>query len=251
MRRVHLQLPVYLPDGVYRRLRGMRDSLRGGHCTIDLWGDRDVEYSFIAAELPPGPGMALDFGCGPGQLALVAAQRGYQVLAIDLEPQRFPWNHPRVEFRQADFLQAHAPSGEFDVVINCSAIEHVGLSGRYGITREQEDGDLAAIHRLHAALKPGGVMLLTVPCGRDAVFAPLHRVYGTERLPRLIERFELVKQVFWVKSRENRWRLAERDEALDFVATADLENPARCTYALGCFVLCRPQGMASASGNGS
>jgi hypothetical protein len=41
----------------------------------NLRGDRDIEYSWILANLPSGPGKALDFGCGKSYLALVAARK--------------------------------------------------------------------------------------------------------------------------------------------------------------------------------
>jgi len=242
MRRVHLQVPVYLPEGLYGCLRDLRKARSGEAEAAGLAGDREVEYTFIAAELPPGPGKAMDFGCGPGQLSLLAAQRGYQVLALDLEPQRFLWSHPSVEFRKADLLQEVLPESHFDVILNCSAVEHVGLASRYGVakTNANGEGDLLAMGRMRRLLKLGGRMLLTIPCGRDAVFAPLHRVYGAERLPRLLEGFEVVQQVYWKKDVQNRWAMVKREEALDFTATANYHQVFRCQYALGCFALVRP-----------
>ena len=40
---------------------------------LDLKGDRNVEWSWVAAEMPEGPGMALDFGPGGSQLSTIAA----------------------------------------------------------------------------------------------------------------------------------------------------------------------------------
>jgi hypothetical protein len=73
-------------------------------------------------------------------------------------------------------------------------------------------------------------MLLSVPVGRDAVFSPWHRVYGPERLPRLLDGFAVEASEFWVKDADNRWITAEEATAL---ATQPLER----LYGLGCFVL--------------
>jgi len=240
MKRVHLHVPVYLPEGLYGRLRdlhGDRSAAAG------LAGDREVEYTFIAAELAAGPGKAMDFGCGPGMLSLLAAQRGYQVLALDLELQRFLWTHPSVEFRKADILREDLPANYFDVILNCSAVEHVGIPSRYSVAKADgnSDGDLQAMERMRRMLKAGGRMLLTVPVGRDAVFAPLHRVYGAERLPRLLDSFEVTKEVYWMKDAGNQWAITNRVEALNFTATADYDHVMRSRYALGCFVLTRPR----------
>jgi SAM-dependent methyltransferase len=244
MKRAHLRLPLYLPEGLYGRLRDMRGARSSDSAAAaGLAGDRDVEYTFIAAELPAGPGKAMDFGCGPGLLSLLAAQRGYQVLALDLEPQQFFWTHPSVEFRKADILQEQLSGSHFDVILNCSAVEHVGIASRYGVAKAHAngDGDLIAMGRMRSVLKAGGRMLLTIPCGRDAVFAPLHRVYGAERLPRLLDGFEVAKQVYWCKGAQNRWAMVQHEEALDFTATADYHQVIRCRYALGCFVLVKPR----------
>jgi SAM-dependent methyltransferase len=231
-------IPVPLPGWLYTSLKRIKQALFGQDSNgLDLTGDREIEFSFIAAHLPPGPGRALDFGCGPGFLSQMAARRGYQVTAIDLQPQRFLWEDAAVRFQQGNVLTADLPKNFFDVVINCSTVEHVGLSGRYGVDSTNANGDLTAMSRLAKLLRPGGVMLLTVPCGQDAVLAPLHRVYGAERLPRLLAPMQVQKELYWVKNAENRWVSCSRDAALAFKATANYREPWRSSYALGCFVL--------------
>jgi hypothetical protein len=89
-------------------------------------------------------------------------------------------------------------------------------------------------------MKPSAIMLLTVPVGQDAVFAPLCRVYGKERLPRLLSGFVLEREMFWVKDAENRWVQCDEETALSFEASAGSWDPLRNVYALGCFVLRKP-----------
>jgi len=197
---------------------------------LNLAGDRDIEWSWIASQMPSGPGEALNFGPGGSYLALIAAQRGFNVTAVDLEPVRWYYLHPRLRFTQGDILRLSLPEEHFDLVINCSTVEHVGLARRYGVTEDCPDGDLEAMASLHSLLKPGGVMLLTIPIGRDTVFAPLHRVYGTKRLPKLLNGYVVEKKEYWLKDDQNRWVLAHEEEALD-------RRPQRSRYGLGCFVL--------------
>jgi hypothetical protein len=97
------------------------------------------------------------------------------------------------------------PVKHFDLVINCSTVEHVGLTGRYRVTKRRPDGDSETMARLRDLMKPGGIMLLTIPVGQDAVYSPRHRIYGNERLPRLIEGYCIEKEAFWVKDKQNRW----------------------------------------------
>lgn len=255
MHRVIITAPVYLPDWLYRLLRALKHRFKpprraetGGASNVNLLGDRDIEWSWVASQMPSGPGEALDFGSGGSHLALIAAQRGFNVTAVDLEPVHWPYVHPAMRFIRGDILKLPLPKEHFDLVINCSTVEHVGLAGRYGVTESRPDGDLEAMARLRELMKPGAVMLLTIPVGRDAVFAPLCRVYGRERLPRLLEGFVVEKETFWVKDRENRWVQADKETALDFEASAGSWDPLQNIYALGCFVLRKPDWGASGDG---
>lgn len=233
-------VPIYLPSWLYDRLRSMKHAWtaeRGQGVAVNLFGDRDIEWSFIASRMPQGPGEALDFGCGSGQLSIHAIQRGYQVLALDLESSVFPWHHPDVEIIQGDLLKLELKRGRFDLILNCSTVEHVGLSGRYGVVAPETDGDLKAMGKLRTLLKPSGKMLMTIPCGRDAAITPWHRVYGQERLPKLLSGYEVEEQNYWLKHKDNRWYPCDVEAALSYVPTSHPTIATRCSYALGCFVL--------------
>ncbi len=203
----------------------------------NLAGDRDVEWSWVSAEIPSGPGEALDCGAGDSFLGLVAAHRGFKVIASDLTRPQWYFAHPGIQFIQGDIRHVSLPVDGFDLVINCSMVEHVGLAGRYGVLENDIDGDLEVMTRLKELMKPGSVMLLTIPLGQDSVFPPLCRVYGIRRLPRLLEGYEVVKESFWVKSDQNQWIPALKETALSFEASAGSWTPLRNVYALGCFVL--------------
>jgi len=231
---------VYLPEWLGEALRNVkRKALVSVGAGINLFGDREVEWSFVISRLTNGPGEVLDFGASFGNLSIAAAQRGFHVLALDLGPERFPWKHPSVDFLRADLLNAELPLGYFDFILNCSSVEHVGLQGRYGVAAEETNGDLAAMQRFHQLLKPGGKMLLTIPCGKDAAIAPWHRVYGEKRLPKLLRGYEVTEDEFWVKRADNRWYPCDGLTALAFPPTGHPTDPTLCSYALGCFVLRR------------
>lgn len=204
---------------------------------INLLGDRDIEWSWIAAQMPSGPGQALDFGNGGSYLPLIAAQRGFTVTAIDLEPVQWPYVYTNLRFIRGDILKTPLPAENYDLIINCSTVEHVGLAGRYSVVDSRSNGDLEAMARLWELLKPGGVMLLTIPVGQDAVFAPLCRVYGRQRLPRLLKNYVVEKEIFWTKDHQNQWILSDQEAALNFKASAGSWDPLQNIYALGCFVL--------------
>lgn len=196
-----------------------------------LQGDRWVEWSFCMARMADGAGSSLDFGADIGFLALAAAQRGHDVMAFDRLPSALDYDHPRVRAVQGDVLTHDFGDQRFDQIVNCSSIEHVGLGGRYG-SFEESDGDLHAMAILRALLAPGGRMLLTIPVGRDSTWPPYHRIYGEERLPRLLDGYRIDEEQFWIKTGEH-WTAGDRREAL---ATQGSER----FYSLGLFVLSSP-----------
>lgn len=206
---------------------------------INLKGDRQVEWSWVASRIPQGPGTALDFGIGGSPLALVAAYRGFTVTALDREPIEWPYCHPGLVFVRGDLFDVPMSKGSFDLIINCSTIEHVGLVGRYSVSDARPDGDLEAMRILRSILKPGGRMLMTVPVGHDAVFSPACRVYGFQRLPRLIDGFTILEESYWTKNDQNRWIESDRDTALDSEAHAGSFSPLQTLYGLGFFTLVR------------
>lgn len=240
-----------MPDWLYSPLRQLKRGLStppkdyhstsGEHPpTINLLGDRDIEWSWVASQLPQKTGEALDFGSGRSFLGLMAANKGFNVTAVDLGAVQWPYLHPQLRFVQGDILKLPLPMSHFDLVINCSTIEHVGLVGRYSVTDDRPDGDLEAMARLRELMKHGGVMLLTIPLGQDAVFAPKCRVYGVQRLPRLLDGFSIEQESYWVKDDHNRWIQCDKQTALDFKASAGSSSPLQNVTALGCFILSRP-----------
>ena len=238
MLRIIIEVPVYLPVWLYQMLRAVKQrsslSRADGRNGLNLLGDRDIEWSWVASQIPFGPGEALDFGPGGSHLGLIAAQRGFNVTAVDLEPVQWPYIHPQLRFIQGDILKPPLPAQQFNLVINCSTVEHVGLAGRYGVIEDRPGGDLEAMVLLRSLMKPGAIMLLTIPVGRDAIFAPLHRVYGRERLPALLDGYIVEREDYWVKNDQNDWVLTDKQDAL-------ARKPQERLYALGCFRLKRPK----------
>lgn len=235
-------LSISMPDWMSAVLRKAKRAILPPpkkEIIIDLSGSRDIEWSYIASRLPMGPGYALDFGCGFGNMCIHAIQKNYKVMALDLDPGPFPWTHPNVQIVRGDLLKLDLPVEAFDFILNCSTVEHVGLAGRYGIAVEETDGDLAAMQRLRKILKTTGKMLITIPCGRDAAIVPWHRVYGQERLPKLLRGYDVEEEVYWIKGDDNVWYPADRGTALSYVPRSHPKSAFLSCYALGCFVLTR------------
>ena len=194
-----------------------------------LAGDRTIEWAWSLGRLRPEPGDVLDVGAGTGFLTLAAAFAGHEVVAVDLEPCAFEFKGMPVTYRQGDFNTLKFAPQSFDQVLNCSTIEHVGLEGRYGSPATQ-DGDLRAMEKLASLLRPDGDMVLTLPVGVDGVFPPYHRVYGAERLPRLLEPFAVRDEGWWAKVDGTYWEPVARETAFSVQGSSSY-------YALGLFVV--------------
>ena len=225
-------------DSLRRNLRRLgwglvrASELKLSKSELDLLGDRDIEWSWVAGNLPADPGRVLDFGPSDATTPLIAAMRGGQVFAIDLgAPPNTLYHHAGITRVRGDLLTYDFGVQRFDTVINCSTVEHVGLPGRYG-SADSPDGDLRAMRKLHGLMAGReSCMVLTIPVGRDGIYAPAHRVYGAARLPALLEGFRIERQVYFAKSPEDRrWRETSRDAALAVQGSASF-------YALGLFVL--------------
>ena len=71
---------------------------------INIWGERNVEWSFLSTEMPDGPGEAIEFGCEQGYMSLLAAQKGFHVVANDLQDSPLRGNIRMSNFAREIFL---------------------------------------------------------------------------------------------------------------------------------------------------
>lgn len=197
----------------------------------NLAGDREIEWSWILSRLGKGPGKALDLGPGESLLlSTTAAQRGFDMVALDRVSYNYPFVHSAIVLKQGDILTYTLEPSSLDLIICCSIIEHIGLTGRYQTSVAVPDGDIVTMLKLNQAIKTDGYMLFTVPVGLDAVFAPYHRVYGENRLPLLLKSWRALEEYYWVKESNNQWSRVLRKQAL-------VKPANQYHYGLGCFVL--------------
>ena len=81
------------------------------------------------------PGKALDIACGRGRNSLFLAQRGFDVVAIDISPVALAEAHRRAEekslsvsWRQADLEQIALPEASYDLIINLNYLQRSLIS---------------------------------------------------------------------------------------------------------------------------
>ena len=103
-------------------------------------------------------------------------------------------------------------------MVLCSTIEHIGLGGRYG-SPSIEDGDIKALEKVKQILNPDGILILTIPYGKEKTIKPLHRVYNknSKLLKYAYDNFEVMIEEFYKNNPENIWVKCKEDEAREVV----------------------------------
>lgn len=122
-----------------------RHSYNQYHNQLDLYLDLVRKY---------GAQTVLDVGCAQGTLAMLLAERGHRVVAIDirerfLEYARTRWERGDVEFLAANIFD-RPPLGTFDLVFGNQIIEHLVYPAEF-------------LRTLASYARPGGVLVVSTP----------------------------------------------------------------------------------------
>lgn len=101
------------------------------------------------------PGLVLDIGCGPGEMAPMLRARGWRFWGVDLsrgmlaEARRTPGDSPGVAFAHADAQHLPFRDGLFDAVLAMGVLEYAA-------------DDVRALVEMARVLRPGGVLIFTL-----------------------------------------------------------------------------------------
>lgn len=166
--------------------------------TIDHDVRQNIE-ALLGAIDAPAPWTILDLGCGPGRDLKTFSALGHRAIGLD-GSERFAEMaraYSGCEVWRQDFLHLDLPAGLFDGVYANASLFHVPSAELPGV-----------LGKLHAALKPGGVLFSSNPRGDNregwngprygsyydyatweryvaaAGFLPLHHYYRPAGLPR-------------------------------------------------------------------
>ena len=178
---------------------------------------RMIEYSFVIGKLASlEKGRVLDIGCVArlNLLPTTLASIGWEVYGIDTR--QFKFRFPNFHFVLGDITRTAFPDSYFDTVCAVSTLEHIGLSGRYGISNYDPDGDAKAVRETRRILRGGGSLLVTLPCGKEKRQTTLNRVYNRDSLEELFSKWEIKdNEGFWIPVvEEETQRLGKNKEAL-------------------------------------
>jgi SAM-dependent methyltransferase len=101
-------------------------------------------------------GLVVDIGCGTGVAARRLIRAGYDVLGIDTSRDMLALARraaPAATFRHGSFV-------DFELPADCVAVTAIGEVLNYDATAEAEDHIAGFFSRAHAALRPGGLLVL-------------------------------------------------------------------------------------------
>jgi SAM-dependent methyltransferase len=175
-----------------------------GRESLDLHLER---YRFAARHARPGRLLDMACGVGYGTRLLADEAAGVQsALGVDLDERALAYaaqryGRPGVEFRRGDALRFE-DAGGFDTVVSLETIEHVPDPARL-------------VERLVALLRPGGVLIASVPSTPSVDVNPHHLHDFSERsFRRMFARLPVVERACFRQSQPVPLRVAlRRDEA--------------------------------------
>ena len=189
--------------------------------------ERIVEIPHVyraLARIKPG-GTIADVGAVESLVALSLAMLGYDVTAVDLRP--YPFEHPRLRSVTGPIEEWDEKDEMFDAIVCLSTIEHVGL-GAYGEDPKDGRADVAAMKRMHALVKPGGLLVLTTRFG-TAGEDGFQRTYDRPGLEELLEGWLVDELIILRRDGDTSWSLADgsadADDGAEKVALVTATRP--------------------------
>jgi 2-polyprenyl-3-methyl-5-hydroxy-6-metoxy-1,4-benzoquinol methylase len=118
--------------------------------------------SLLERMIPVTPGHVLDVGCGTGMFSHYLATKGWNVTAIDASPEMIEearnyelrvTNYElrgEIDFQNCEIETFELAPNSFEVILCLSNLEYI-------------EDDEAAIEKFHQLLKPGGLLIISVP----------------------------------------------------------------------------------------
>ena len=180
----------------------------GGQCAefkdcvvlATIWGssahypERELENNFVLKNLKnKANAKVLDIGSSALSIPSILLQRGFDVTCID--PCIESKTENGIKLVQGDICATSWEDNSFDYITCISTIEHIGVTGRYGITEKIPNGDIQAIREMTRLLKPGGQLFLTIPFGTVPVL-PINNVYTHQQILKMASNLKVLNSAF-------------------------------------------------------
>jgi SAM-dependent methyltransferase len=142
-----------------------------------------------------------------------------EVTYIDIR-EIYPF-HKNFKFKIGSVLNLPFEGNSVKYLSCLHVIEHIGL-GRYGDTLDPE-GHIKAAKELIRVLKPGGILLLGTPIGKEKLCFDSHRIFDPHTINKIFEPLKLNKFSY----------IDDMGKKIIFDAT--FEQARECSYGCGLF----------------
>ena len=204
--------PVFIK---YKRRFNWRSLRREPFIKKALINERIIEIPFTIdalSKIPKGS-KVLDLGCMESLLPLFISGLGYEVTGFDFR--KYPYKVPNFKFIQGSIMNLPFEKDYFDAATCISTIEHIGI-GFYNDPKAEASPDIIGMKEIRRVLKPGGLLVLTVPFGK-AFVNNQQRIYDKCGLDKLLNGFLIEETKFFkntpVINGNNYWEQVQQDEA--------------------------------------
>lgn len=181
----------------------------------EVFSERIIENPLVIRHIPLEKSKILDVGSRYSQVPLEMASLGHEVWALDIE--EYIFKHKRLKYVKGDIRKTKFKNNFFDVVTIISTLEHVGMGKTSYGDEEERDGDITAMQEIRRILKPGGIVLITVPFG-VAKFLPFLRVYDKARIKKISQGFKVIEEIYMLNDKES-WELSTYEKVKDIENT--------------------------------
>ena len=154
--------------------------------------DRFIEYPWLLENINITSGRLLDVGSTIGDQLYETLPKSIEINCLNLSAKKF--KNKQIKFKQGDIRKTDYPDNYFNLITCVSTLEHIGVNGRYGSYYDPA-GDIKAMSEIKRILKPGGILLATVPYGAKDVL-PINKLYNKNRIANLFSGLEIISQEF-------------------------------------------------------
>ena len=137
--------------------------------------ERIIEYPWLFSRLPAMEGRLLDAGSVLNFDYILSHQSllNKKIFISTLAPEKKSFWRQSISYVYEDMRETCYKDNFFDWVVCLSVIEHIGLDNTRFYTNNQAKNEqeiesyLVVIRELHRVLKPGGVLYLSMPFGKQ------------------------------------------------------------------------------------
>jgi hypothetical protein len=216
-----------------------------GGVEVLLVNERIVEQPFVFGALAQlgVPARILDVGGSESTVGLSLATLGHDVTIVDPRPQ--PLRHRNLGHAACRLDELSADAEPFDAAVVLSAVEHFGLDHydraplldkssaarkmarpRDGLQHTDERLDLAALRRLLELVRPGGLLVLTVPFAAQPSVDDFQRVYDEDGLAELLRGWSIQTSLRCGRVDRLTWELGAPSRERHGVALVTASRPS-------------------------